>query len=194
MMLIRTGLFAVAAAVAWAGGTLAAPYAVDPDHTAITFTASHLGFSLVHGRFERFAATIDFDPEAIEATQVRIELDPGSVDTGSKTRDVHLRTYPDLFDVGQFPTITFVSTAVELTSAETARMTGDLTLRGVTRPVTFDVRLNARGVTPLSQGREVVGLTATAEIDRTQFGMGFAAPAVSAVIPVRIDLEMSPVE
>lgn len=182
---------------ALAGLMLALPasaqrYVVDPDHTAITFQMSHLGFSTFHGRFSSYRFEIDFDPEDIEDARVRVEIDAASIDTGSVTRDRHARDFPDLLNVEEFPVITFVSTDVELTSAETVRLTGDLTIRDITRPVTFDVRLNARGVTPLSQGLEVIGLTATGVVDRTEFGMGFAAPAVTARIPVRIDLEILP--
>ncbi|HEU0222864.1 MAG TPA: YceI family protein [Paracoccaceae bacterium] len=170
----------------------AAPYLIDHDHSAITFSASHLGFSRFHGRFTSWRGEIDFDPEAIENSSVRFEIDAESFETGSKTRDDNTKYFPDMLNVKVFPKITFVSTRIELTSAETVRMTGDLTIRDVTRPVTFDVRLNARGVTPISRGKEVFGFTAAGEIDRAAFGIGFAAPAVSGIVPVRIDLEIMP--
>ncbi|QDL92194.1 YceI family protein [Paroceanicella profunda] len=172
----------------------AAPYRIDPDHSAITFEASHLGFSAFHGRFRSFAAQIDFDPQDIEATRVRVVVDAASLYTGSEERDRNTMDFPEMLDVTAFPSITFVSTSVVLTSAETAEMTGDLTLRDVTRPITLRVRLNAHGITPISGGKEVYGFSATGDVDRTAFGFDFAAPAVSAVIPVRIDLEISPVD
>ncbi|WP_157982323.1 YceI family protein [Oceanicella sp. SM1341] len=172
----------------------AAPYVVDPDHSAITFEASHLGFSAFHGRFRTFDAAIDFDPKEIEATRVRVTVDAASLYTGSELRDRNTMDFPEMLDVASYPVFTFVSTGVVLTSAETAEMTGNLTLRDVTRPVTFQVRLNAHGVTPLSNGKEVYGFTATGQVDRTEFGFSFAAPAVSAVIPVRVDLEISPAD
>lgn len=170
----------------------AEPWVADPDHTVISFSMNHLGFSTFFGRFTDYDIDIDFDPRRIEATRVRAVIRAASLDTGSATRDGHARDYPGLLDVARFPDIVFVSTRVELTSAQTVRMTGDLTIRDVTRPVTLDVRLNARGVTPLSGGKEVVGLTATTEIDRTLWGVGFAAPAVSAIVPVRIETEILP--
>ncbi|MEM9196745.1 MAG: YceI family protein [Pseudomonadota bacterium] len=176
-----------------AGAPLRAePYVVDPDHTAITFQMNHLGFSNFFGRFSDYEFDIEFDPTDIEATRVRVDIATASIDTGSETRDGHVRKFPDLLNVEAFPVMTFVSTNVVLTSAETARMTGDLTIRDVTLPITFDVRLNARGVTPLSQGREVIGLTATGVVDRVAFNMDFAAPAVTGEIPVRVDIEMMP--
>lgn len=170
------------------------PYVFDPDHTDITFTVNHLGFSTIHGRFRKYDMQIDLDPDNIEAAQVVVTIDASSLDTNSRLRDDHTMNYPGLLDVVRFPTITFRSTEIVLTSAETVRMTGDLTIRDVTRPVSFDVRLNARGVTPLSQGKEVLGFTATGKIDRVAFGMSFAAPAVSAIIPVRIDVEITRAE
>lgn len=189
--MVRIG-FLVAAVLMLAGALRAAPYDIDYDHSSITFSASHLGFSRFHGRFGRFAGQIDFDPDDVEATRVSFEIAAESFDTGSKIRDDNTKMFPDMLNVAAFPAITFVSTRVVKTSAETARVTGDLTIRTVTLPVSFDVRLNARGVTPLSRGKEVFGFTATGEVDRVAFGIGFAAPAVSGVIPVRIDLEISP--
>lgn len=173
-----------------AGGLRAAPYEIDHDHSAITFAASHLGYSEFRGRFTRFDAEIDFYPEAIARSSVAVTIDPTSFYSGSDTRDSNTITFDQLLNAGTWPEITFRSTRIVLTSAETARMEGALTLRGVTQDVEFNVQLNARGVTPLSGGREVFGFSATTEIDRTAFGMGFAAPAVSAVVPVRVDLEI----
>lgn len=170
----------------------AAPYVIDHDHSAITFSASHLGFSRFHGRFNSWRGEIDFNPEAIETSRVRLEIDAESFDTGSKLRDDNTKYFPDMLNVRVFPKITFVSTRIELTSAETVRMTGNLTIRDVTLPVTFDVRLNARGVTPISGGREVFGFTATGIVDRVAFGIGFAAPAITGQVPVRIDIEIMP--
>ncbi|MEM9048279.1 MAG: YceI family protein [Pseudomonadota bacterium] len=172
----------------------AEPYVIDPDHTAITFQMNHLGFSTFFGRFNEYRFEIDFDPDDIEGSSVRVEIDAASIDTGSATRDRHARDFADLLNTDVFPTIRYESTRIELTSAETVRMTGDLTIRRTTLPVTFDVRLNARGVTPLSRGKEVIGLTATGLVDRVAFDMGFAAPAVTAEIPVRVDIEMMPAD
>lgn len=190
--MVRIGILVLALLLAAATAPRAAPYDIDYDHSSITFSASHLGFSRFHGRFGRFAGQIDFDPDDVEATSVSFEIAAESFDTGSKLRDDNTKFFEDMLNIVKFPKITFVSTRVVKTSAETARVTGDLTIRTVTLPVSFDVRLNARGVTPLSGGREVFGFTATGEVDRVAFGLGFAAPAVSGVIPVRVDLEITP--
>lgn len=180
------------AALLTAGAAAAKPYRIDPDHTQITFTVSHLGFSLIHGQFRAFDMQIDFDPDDIEAATVELAIDAASIDTFSETRDRHTRTYRDLLNVESFPEIRFKSTGVRLTSAETADITGDLTIRDVTRSVTFKARLNRRGPSPIQRGVETIGFTVTGEVDRTEFGMSFAAPAVGAIVPVRIELEMSP--
>ncbi|MEM6906049.1 MAG: YceI family protein, partial [Pseudomonadota bacterium] len=92
------------------------------------------------------------------------------------------------------PEITFESTSVTPTGADTADVTGNLTMIGETREVTLQATLNRMGPSPFNPDKTVAGFTVTGEIDRTEFGMNFAAPAVGTVIPVRIDLEMSPAQ
>jgi polyisoprenoid-binding protein YceI len=181
-----------AAALMMGSAASAAPYVIDPDHTQITFQVSHLGFSMINGHFRDFEMDVDFDPDDIEASKVEVVIDAVSIDTLSNTRDTHTRTYKDLLNVEVFPAIRFKSTRVKLTSAETADITGDLTIRDVTRSVTFKAVLNRIGPSPVSRGAEVVGLSVTGEVDRTAFGVNFAAPAVGAIVPIRVELEMSP--
>jgi polyisoprenoid-binding protein YceI len=180
------------AALTMSAAASAEPYRIDPDHTQISFEISHLGFSLITGHFRNFDMEIDFDPDDIEAAKVTVVIDPASIDTLSETRDTHTRTYKDLLNVEVFPEIRFKSTKVTLTSAETADITGDLTIRDVTRSLTFKAHLNRIGPSPLVRGAQVIGLSVTGEVDRTAFGMGFAAPAVSAIVPIRVEMEMSP--
>lgn len=172
---------------------IAEPYRIDADHSQISFAMNHLGFSVFRGFFRKFDAEIDFDPENIEQSNVTFEIDSGSIDTVSKVRDNHIRSYAELLNTEAFPKITFVSRRIRLTSAETAEMTGDLTIKDQTHEQTFNIRLNKSGESPLSPGRNIYGFTATGEVDRVKFGMGFAAPAVSGVIPVQISLEILPV-
>lgn len=169
-------------------------YLVDHDHSAITFSVEHLGFTTFHGRFRTWRAEIDLDLEDIENARVRVEIEADSLDTGSKTRDDNTRYATELLDVRRHPLITFISRRVELTSAESVRITGDLTIKTVTRPLSFDVRLRARGVNPFTRGKEALGLIARFDIDRTAFGIGFAAPAVAGILPVRVDLMILPAD
>lgn len=169
----------------------AAPYIVDKDHAQITFTANHLGFSTVHGQFRNWEAEIDFDPGNVEATQVAITIDATSIDTSSKLRDKSLRS-KNFLNAAVYPTITFRATSVTPTGTDTADVAGDLTIIGVTKPVTMTGRLNKLGPSPFNKDKMIAGFSISGWIDRTEFGMNFGAPAVSAVIPIQIELEMSP--
>lgn len=169
----------------------AEPYAVDPSHAFVTFTADHLGFSLVHGQFRDFDAEIDFDPGNVEATRVEFAIRTASVETYSKARDDQLRSAA-FFDSAQYPDMVFRSTSVRPTGTDTAEITGNLTIRDVTREIALQARLNRLGPSPLFPDITVAGFSVTGEIDRTQWGMTFGAPAIGAIIPIRIDLEMSP--
>ncbi|MEO0427099.1 MAG: YceI family protein [Pseudomonadota bacterium] len=180
------GMLALAAAPA-----AAEPYVLDKSHTVISFQVDHLGFSTVHGVFRDIEADITFDPEAVENTQVSFVVQAGSIDTFWAKRDEHLRN-ADFFDVENHPEISFVSTSVTPTGGDTAKVEGELTMLGQTQPVTFEAKLNKLGPSPFNPNQQIAGFTVTGEIDRTAFGMDYAAPAVSAVIPVRVDLEMSP--
>jgi polyisoprenoid-binding protein YceI len=173
------------------GAASAEPWTVDPSHASITFTVNHFGFSDVVGQFRSFAAEVDFNPEDIAATKATFTIDAASFDSNFGPRDEHVKS-PDFLNVAAHPSITFVTTAVAPTGETTADVTGDLTLLGVTQPVTFKAVLNQRGPSPLNPEVEVAGLTITGEVDRTAFGMETYAPAIAAVIPVTINLEMSP--
>lgn len=171
----------------------AAPYVMDKSHAHITFSVDHLGFSSVHGQFRTFDAAIDFDPGNVEATRVSFTIDAASVDTFWEARDKHIRS-KDFFDVENHPTITFTTTSVTPTGSDTADVTGDLTMRGVTKPVTLQAKLNKLGPSPFNPAKTIAGFTVQGEIDRTEYGINYAAPAVSAIVPIRIELEMSPAE
>lgn len=188
---MRSLMLAVPVGAFLSAPALAEPYIVDKSHAIITFSVDHLGFSTVHGMFREFDAQIDFDPEAVEDTRVRFVIDPASVDTYWDKRDEHLRS-ADFFDVGSHPEIVFESTSVTPTGGESAEVAGNLTIKGVTKEVIFEAELNKLGPSPFDPSITIAGFTATGEIDRTEFGMGYAAPDVGAVIPIRIDLEMSP--
>jgi polyisoprenoid-binding protein YceI len=169
----------------------AEPYTVDRSHAFVTFTADHLGFSQVHGQFRDFEAEVDFDPGNVEATRVRFAIRTASVETFSRARDDQLRSAA-FFDSAQYPEMVFRSTSVRPTGTDTAEVTGQLTIRDVTREVVLQAELNRLGPSPLFPDITVAGFSVTGEIDRTQWGMTFGAPAIGAVIPIRIDLEMSP--
>ena len=190
---MKIARFALLAAWTVSVPTLAVadPYVLDKSHAHVTFTVDHLGYSLVHGQFREFDAEIDFDTEKVEATKVTFVIQAASIDTFWEARDRHVRS-PDFLDVENHPEITFVATNVSQTGPDTADITGDLTIRGTTLEVTFHGRLNKAGPSPFNPSKTIVGLTVEGEVDRTAFGVSYAAPAVGVTIPIRIDLEMSP--
>ncbi|MEM7056578.1 MAG: YceI family protein [Pseudomonadota bacterium] len=190
MRLSHVVLFAALSAAA-PFAAIAQPYTLDKSHAHVTFEVGHLGFSTVHGQFRKFDASIDFDPGNVEATKVTFTIDAASVDTLWEARDNHIRG-ADFLDVENHPEITFVSTKVTPTGTETADIVGDLTIRGVTKPITLTAKLNKLGPSPFKPEQTIAGFTVNGEIDRTEFGVSYAAPAVSAVMPIQIDLEMSP--
>lgn len=191
-MTFRTIALAAALAVT-PFAAFAAPWTIDKSHTQVTFSVSHFGFSETNGIFRAFDAEVDFDPENIAATQVSFVIDAASIDTFWTARDEHVRT-ADFLDVANHPQITFVSTSVVQTGDTTADLTGDLTIRGVTKPVTFQATLNNLGPNPFNPEVQVAGFKLVGQIDRTEFGVDYGAPAIGAIIPVEIDLEMSPSE
>ncbi len=196
MRLPRTALaFAPALGlVAGLGAALPAaaePYVMDRSHAAVIFSVNHVGFSVIHGRFNDFSADIDYDPENLAASTVTFTLQTASIDTGWDARDTHIKS-GDMLAVEEYPEITFVSKSVEVINDSQARVTGDVTIKGVTNEETFDVTLNKTGPSPMDPDLTVVGFTIEGELDRTAYGVDYFAPAVAATMPVRIDLEASP--
>lgn len=186
------------AAIALASPLLAAalpaaaePYVIDKAHAQVGFSVNHLGFSIVHGWFRDFDAVIDFDPDAIETAKVAFTIKSASVDTGWDARDVHVKS-PDFLDAEAHPDITFVSKSVRLVAGDRAEVTGDVTIKDVTREEVFEVVLNKFGPSPFNPQQTIAGFTVTGTLDRTDYGVSFAAPAVGAEMPIRIDLEASP--
>lgn len=184
--------FILAAALAASPLTaFAAPWAIDKGHASIVFSVDHFGFSEVHGQFRSFDAEIDFDPDNIEATKASFVIDAASFDTNMPARDDHVKS-ADFLDVAEHPEIVFVTTKVTQTGDKTAEIDGEMTIRGVTIPVTFAAELNQLGASPFDPSIEVVGFTILGEIDRTEFGIDTYAPAIGATLPVIINFEMSP--
>jgi polyisoprenoid-binding protein YceI len=185
--------FALLAGLALPAAAATQRYALDKSHAFVTFTADHLGFSTVHGLFRDFDAEIDFDPGNVEATGLRFTVRTASVETYDAARDDHLRS-DAFFASDRYPEMVFTSTSVTPTGSDTAEITGNLTIRDVTREITLDATLNRLGPSPFFPDLTVAGFTVTGVIDRTDWGMTFGAPAIGTEIPIRIDLEISPVQ
>ena len=146
----------------------ASTWNIDPSHSAIHFSVRHMVVSKVRGRFGKWSGQLSFDPANPASSSVQVTIDPGSIDTGEAQRDTHLRS-ADFFDVAKHPQASFKSTKVQALAGDKLRITGDLTLHGVTRPVVLEGVYEGTGKDPW--GGERSGFSATASIDRREFGL-----------------------
>jgi polyisoprenoid-binding protein YceI len=149
--------------------TAVTTWQIDPAHTLVELSAKHMMFTTVKGRFTGVKGTIVDNADDPARSYVEAEIDAASITTGDAQRDAHLRS-ADFLDVADYPSITFRSTHVEGTR-ERFRLTGDLTIRGTTRPVTFQAEFSGTGKSPW--GNEVAGFSATGEINRKDFGLNW---------------------
>lgn len=187
----QIGLVIAISSVLWSGVAAAQAWEFDKSHTRVGFSVDHLGFSTVVGDFRQFDGAVQYDPKQPEALKVNFEIDTKSIDSGWAARDEHLRK-ADFFNVDKFPKMTFTSTAVKVLGDNRSQVTGNLTLLGVTKPVTLDVTLNKLAVNPITK-KQTAGITAVTTIKRSEWGMTTYVPAVGDDIPVRIDAELTPV-
>jgi polyisoprenoid-binding protein YceI len=139
---------------------------IDRSHSSVEFTVRHLMVSKVRGRFGEFSGSVQI-ADAPEDSSVEVVIDAGSIDTRESGRDEHLRS-PDFLDVAAHPTLAFRSTGVR-PAGKQWQVDGELTVRGETRPVTLDVEFH--GVVTNPWGKQVAGFTASAELDRDEFGL-----------------------
>tara|TARA_B100000315_G_scaffold260478_1_gene322232 strand:- start:1636 stop:2223 length:588 start_codon:yes stop_codon:yes gene_type:complete len=159
-------------------------FALDKPHTQIKFSVNRGGWSRVAGWFTKFDGSINFDEANVGNSSVSATIDTASLDTGFAARNKHLRS-PAFFNVKEFPTMTFKSTKIEKTGAKTGKMTGNLTLLGVTKPVTLDVVFNRKAPHPRNK-MMFAGFTATGKINRADYGMKFLIRAVSNEVQIEI--------
>lgn len=162
-------------------------YVLDPDHAALMFKIGHLGFSKFVGRFERFDVSLEFDREHPEKSRVEAVIDMTSLDVANDDF-ANVLMGPAWFDANQFPETLFRSTAIEITGENIGVMTGELTMHGVTRPITMDVTFNGGGFDRL-RGAYVVGMSAHAKIDRRNFGVDKFRGLVSDMVELEIEAE-----
>ena len=141
---------------------------IDPSHSAIHFSVRHMVVSKTRGRFTRFGGQIVFDPAHPAASSVEVTIEPASVDTADAQRDAHLKS-PDFFDVEKFPQASFRSTSVEDLGGDKLRISGELTVHGVTRPLSFDAVFEGSAKDPW--GGERAGFSGSLSLDRREFGL-----------------------
>lgn len=168
--------------------TLTGTYTLDPTHSRIGFVARHAMVTKVRGSFNEFAGTGYFDAENPSASQVALTIEAASIDTRNADRDAHLRSN-DFFDMDNYPEIRFASTAVELLDPEHYRVTGDLTIKGVTRPVTVDFEYTGSATDPF--GNQRVGFEGSTTVNRKDWGVNWnaALEAGGVLVSEKVTLE-----
>lgn len=166
-----------------------ARWEIDSEHAVVAFTIMHAGYAKVLGRFSEIEGHFAYDPETQELGEVRATIGAQSVDTDHEKRDTHVRS-PDFLDAEAHPLFTFVGTGSSAATETTGTVTGDLTIRGVTRPVTLDVTLNKHADYPCCHGKETLGISARAEILRSDFGSTYALPDfVGDAVSIMLEFE-----
>ncbi len=181
-LLVSAMLMAVMGSAALA----ADQFKIDPAHTSATFHVLHQGYSYVAGRFNNISGDVVFDENDFLKSQVNIVIKTASVDTNHKKRDDHLRS-PDFFNAKEFPEMTFKSTSVEKTGDKAGKLMDDLTLLGVTKPVTLEVTFNR--IAPNNKNVVIAGFSAKTLIKRTEFGMTYGLQGIGDEIDIRIEAE-----
>ena len=168
-------------------------YAIDPAHSRVEFAVRHLGIATVKGSFDTFEGTIELGDE-LASTTAHGTVDVASIETKEAARDEHLRS-ADFFDAEQYPKLTFASTAVSPIDEDSFEITGDLTLHGVTRPVTLKAEVQGAETDPW--GNERVGLEVTGTLSRGDYGMTFNQALGSGNVlvsdKVKLSLDLSAV-
>lgn len=166
---------------------------IDPAHSRAEFTVRHMMVTKVRGAFEDISGWLDFDEENPANSQIEATIQVATINTNAADRDNHLRS-PDFFDVDHFPTMSFKSTSIEITGDNVGKVTGDLTIRGTTKEVTFDVEFFGTASSPF--GDERAGFSGTTKIDREDFGLTWnvaletGGVLVGREVTINVDLQV----
>jgi polyisoprenoid-binding protein YceI len=183
-----TGILALAAPLALAQSST---WTSDPAHSEVDFTITHLSVSNIHGRFGNVAATIIYNEADVTKSTVTATIGVGTVDTGIDQRNAHLKT-PDFFDIATFPNATFTSTSISKNGSKLS-ITGNLTLRGVTKPVVLEAE-GPTGPVPGMDHKPHAGFSATTTISRTAYGIGAKFPSAIVGDEVKLTIELEVVK
>lgn len=173
----------------------AGDYSLDPAHTSVTWSLSHAGLSFYTARFDDVTGALNFNPENPTASELDVRIDPKSVSTGNPDWDEKLATSGNYFDAGTYPEIRFIATSSTRLTDNTGQVTGDLTLRGVTRPVTLDVTYNGAGKSFGHPGK-TLGFSATGTFNRSEWGLDhlITLAKIGDEITLRIETEFNEVQ
>lgn len=165
---------------------VAATYNIDPSHTYPSFEADHMGLSVWRGKFDKTSGTVTLD-RAAKTGAMDITIDAGSIDFGFEKMNTHAKS-PDMFNVDKFPTVTYKSKSFKFNGDNLVSVDGELTMLGVTKPVTLTVNKFKCIMHPRFK-REVCGADATAEFKRTDFGLNYAIPTFAPEVKLAIQVE-----
>ena len=182
LSLIATAILAISAAAQ------VETYQIDPAHSAAQFAVRHMGISTVRGAFSKLSGTVQYDPADPSKTAIDVTIDATSIDTRVEGRDEDLRS-PNFFDVEKFPTITFKSKHAESQGKGKMKVTGDLTIHGVTKEVALQVD-GPNGPIKDPRGNTHLGASATTQISRKDFGVNGSPGGVADDVTITIDVEM----
>ncbi len=171
-----------------ASAALPSQWQLDDSHTRVGFSVNHLGFSTTMGHFNDVKGVVNYDVKAPSKTNMSFAIATDSIDTNWNARDEHLKK-AEFFNVAKYPTMTFKSTSVKFINPQQAKITGDFTMLGQTKPLTLDVTLNKIANSPLTK-EPVIGFRATGNIDRAAYGMTAFADGITTNVPIQIDGEL----
>jgi polyisoprenoid-binding protein YceI len=165
-------------------------WTADPFHSKLGFEVTHLGIADVPGHFDKYDVSIVSSKEDFSDAVVELTVQTNSINTRVEPRDEHLRS-ADFFDVEKYPTLTFKSTSIKKAGKNKYKLTGDLTLAGVSKPVTMTMNYRGTTANPNANGAPVAGIQIVGEFKRSDFGFGskFPAPMISDVVTIKADGE-----
>jgi polyisoprenoid-binding protein YceI len=164
-------------------------YHLEKTHVDLLFSIDHAGFTEKHGSFRELDATLTYDAQKPANSQLNVTVDTASVDTGFPARDTDLKREKFL-DVVKYPQMRFVSTKVTVEADQTLRIDGQLTLHGVTKPLTLHAKLNKAAPNPFDK-RPTLGFSATGSLKRSDFGVSTYLPMIGDVVTLTIDAEFN---
>ncbi|SER74716.1 Polyisoprenoid-binding protein YceI [Propionibacterium cyclohexanicum] len=175
--------------------SLKGDYTIDPAHSTLEFVTRHAMITKVRGSFDEFSATAHVDGSQPSASHVEVEIQAASVNTRSADRDGHLKS-PDFFDVEKFPTLKFVSREVKITGDDTVEITGDFTIKDVTKPLTIPFEFTGAATDPF--GNQRIGFSGQVDVNRKDWGLTWnAALEAGGVLvsdKVKLEFEISAIK
>lgn len=162
-------------------------YTIDPTHTSVVWFVNHFGFSNPSGKFSDIEGSIVFDEKFPQKSVVEVTIKTAVLNTGFAKFDAHLKS-ADFFNVEKFATAKFVSKKIKVIGKNKAKIEGELTLLGISKPLTLDATFNKLGVNPINQ-KSTIGFSATSTITRSEFGINYAVPNVADKVNLLIEVE-----